>query len=67
MAQTLSPEPPVAKFSTDDKGSDDAVASDGMDKAQRDLAGSSPMIVAPLLDEPVVTRKELWSYYSMFF
>jgi len=44
---------PTVKPSNDDK---EVVTTEGLDKAENDLA--------PARDEPIVTRRELWSYYS---
>ena len=58
---------PTAKSSSDDKGSVQVVMTEGLDKAENDL--DSAMVLAPVRRdelEPVVTRRELWSYYSMF-
>ena len=58
---------PTAKSSSDDKGSVQVVMTEGLDKAENDL--DSALVLAPVRRdelEPVVTRRELWSYYSMF-
>jgi len=53
------PKMPTAKPPSDDK---EIVMTEGLDKAENDLA----MALAPVArDEPIVTRRELWSYYSM--
>jgi hypothetical protein len=66
MAQTPSSDIAAAKSSTDDKASIDVAATEALDSTSNDLVESSAMLLAPLPDEPIVTRKELWSYYSMF-
>ncbi|KAF5363871.1 hypothetical protein D9756_000068 [Leucocoprinus leucothites] len=58
---------PATKSSTDDKGSVDAVAGEALDKTSNDLVEASSMVLAPVSqDEPIVTRKELWSYYMYY-
>jgi len=49
---------PTAKPPSDKE----VVMAEGLDKAENDLV----MTLAPVApDEPIVTRRELWSYYSM--
>lgn len=67
MSGSHVPKMPTAKSSSDDKGSVQVVMTEGLDKAENDL--DSAMVLAPVRRdelEPVVTRRELWSYYSMF-
>jgi len=53
------PKMPTAKPASDDK---EVVMTEGLDKVENDLV----MALAPVTrDEPIVTRRELWSYYSM--
>ena len=49
------------KPSEDKEEDKEVVMTEGLDKAENDLI----MALAPARDEPIVTRRELWSYYSM--
>lgn len=63
MSQAPLPDAPAFKSSTEDKGSLEVTASVDPDKVDHELDNISPLILPPATDEPVVTRRELWSYY----
>jgi hypothetical protein len=62
MSQTL-PDISDSKALPDDKGSLDVLP---LDTKQASREPDSLEVLAPPTDEPVVTRRELWSYYCAY-
>ncbi len=70
MSKVPAPEIPIVKSSVEDKASYvEAMGSTDPDKSAASEQGlDSSIAVLPVPEDgPVVTRRELWSYYRMYY